>query len=233
MSGKDDDKDDGYEAVVGFSVPLKRVLGSEERPENPDGSRTGSLFMTIEGCTFKEGGLHGSAAATVGAPTVVVEIVGEERDYLTSSRTSSRFVVDVHDIVETAVKAHKARMVPDAVRCRYSDCPEKHPEATGVEQVTCPRCRNDLGLPLLGASLNSSDVLRRLARLVWIKVGKMKNPLIDQMISSGRNDRVVNEQFAAWGATQVALGRALFKIVCNDGEPDLGLINRALDFLES
>lgn len=40
MSSEGDDKDDGYEAVVGFSVPIRRVLGHEERPENPDGSRT-------------------------------------------------------------------------------------------------------------------------------------------------------------------------------------------------
>lgn len=189
-------KDDGCEAVVGFSVPIKRVLGHEERPENPDGSRTGSLFMTLEGCTFEEGELRGSAAATVGAPSVVVEIAREERDYLTTSRTSSRYVVSAHDIVQTAVDAHKARMAGMVT-----------PDVNGV--------------------------LRRLARMVWIQVGKVCNPLLGQVMSSGRNDRAVNDRFAAWNTTQVELGRALYRVVFEGAEPDLGLINRALDFLES
>lgn len=192
----DDNKNDGYELAVGFSVPMKRVLGHDERPENPDGSRTGSLFMTIDGCTFKDGSLEGSAAATVGAPTVVVEIVEGVRDYLTSSKSSSRYVVSAHDIVQAAVDAHRSRMAgvvpPDADR-----------------------------------------VLRRLAQRVWIDVGKASNPLLNQVMSSGINDLQVNERFAAWNAAQVELGRALWRVVFHDEPPDLGLINRALDFLES
>jgi hypothetical protein len=196
MSDKKDDEDDGFEAVVGFSVPIKRVLGHEERPENPDGSRTGSLFMTLEGCTFKEGELHGSVAATVGAPSVVIEVEGKDRDYLTTSRTSSRYIVSAHDIVQAAVNAHKARMA-----------------GTVTPDV--------------------NSVLRRLARMVWIQVGKARNPLFDQMISSGRNDRDVNERFGTWNTTQVELGRALYRVVFEGAEPGLELINRALDFLES
>lgn len=75
--------------------------------------------------------------------------------------------------------------------------------------------------------------VRRLARLVWVRVGKARNPLLDQVMSSGMNDLLVNERFAAWNTTQVELGRALFHVVFNDGAPDLGLIKRALDFIES
>lgn len=35
----------------------------------------------------------------------------------------------------------------DALRCRYPDC--AHPVATEEEQVTCPSCREELGLPEL------------------------------------------------------------------------------------
>lgn len=96
-----DDDDEGYESVVGLSVPFKRVLDIDERPVNPDGSRTGSMFMTIEGCTFTHEGCRGSAAATVGAPSVVVEV--------SSDGVESRYIVDAHDIVQAAIKAHKAR----------------------------------------------------------------------------------------------------------------------------
>lgn len=34
----------------------------------------------------------------------------------------------------------------DTKRCRYSDCPEQHPVASGHEQITCPICRKYLGL---------------------------------------------------------------------------------------
>jgi Zn finger protein HypA/HybF involved in hydrogenase expression len=36
---------------------------------------------------------------------------------------------------------------PDTLRCRYPDC--QHPVALDDEQVTCPMCRDDLGLPSL------------------------------------------------------------------------------------
>ncbi len=38
----------------------------------------------------------------------------------------------------------------DPLRCRYADCPEDHPVAEDDEQITCPTCRSDLGLPALG-----------------------------------------------------------------------------------
>lgn len=198
-----DDKDDGYEPVVGFSVPLKRVLGHDERPENPDGSRTGSLFMTLEGCTFEHDGVQGSAAATVGAPTVVVEVIDGKRDYLTKSRSSSRFIVDAHDIVQVAVNAHKARM------SRTGSDPNDKPDDPSMDKV-----------------------LRRLTRLVWIMVGKAQNPLLHQVMSCSQSDRLLKES-AAWSATQVELGRAMFRIVFHDEPPDLALINRALDFVGS
>lgn len=230
MSDKNDDKDDGYETVAGFSIPIKRVLGLEERPENPDGSRTGSLFMTLEGRTFKEGELHGSAAVTVGAPTVVVEIVGADRDYLTSSKTSSRFVVRAHDIVQVVINAHKARMgkvEPGSGGLQFH-ARRWNTEHSSTEDLECAAIEY-----ARVADPRLTDTLRRLARLVWIQVGKVRNPLLDQVISSGRNDHDVNERFATWNTTQVELGRALFHVVFDSSEPDLGLINKALDFLES
>lgn len=39
-------------------------------------------------------------------------------------------------------------MNPDPLRCRYADC--AHTEAgSDAVQVTCPKCREDLGLPVL------------------------------------------------------------------------------------
>ena len=35
----------------------------------------------------------------------------------------------------------------DNLRCRYSDCCEQHPVATEDETVSCPTCREWLGLP--------------------------------------------------------------------------------------
>lgn len=39
------------------------------------------------------------------------------------------------------------------LRCRYEDCPEHHLVASDEEQVTCPTCRNDLGLPAIQPSV--------------------------------------------------------------------------------
>ncbi len=207
MSNDKNDKDDGYEPVVGFSVPIKRVLGHEERPKNPDGSRSGSLFMTIEGCSFKDGALQGSAAVTVGAPSVVINVLGENHDYLTSSRTSSRYIVSAHDIVQVAINAHKARMAKD-----------KPSDDSGSSGLADPK---------------TISALRRISRMVWTEVGKARNPFLSGTMYGGRNNRRIDEKFAAWNVTQVELGRALFNVVINDETPDLGLINRALDFLES
>lgn len=228
-----DDKDDGYEPVAGFSVPIKRVLGHEERPENPDGSRSGSLFMTIGGCTFNVDGLKGSVAATVGTPTVVVEIVGADRDYLTSSKTSSRFIVSAHDIAEVAINAHKARMGTAAPVDGGSSMLEFHARRWNTGHSSTADLEHAAVEFAKAADPGSVKVLRRLARLVWIQVGKARNPLLDQVMSSGMNDRLVNERHATWNSTQVEFGRALFRVVFNNGAPDLGLINRALDFLES
>lgn len=38
---------------------------------------------------------------------------------------------------------------PEPLRCQYSDCAEKHPVADEEESVTCPTCREYLGLPPL------------------------------------------------------------------------------------
>lgn len=35
----------------------------------------------------------------------------------------------------------------DDLRCRYEDCRDRHPVAREDERVTCPRCRQYLGLP--------------------------------------------------------------------------------------
>ena len=44
----------------------------------------------------------------------------------------------------------------DRLRCRYSDCVEGHPTTNDEEQVTCPTCRRDLGLPLLDAHITGN-----------------------------------------------------------------------------
>jgi hypothetical protein len=103
MSNDHEKDDDAYEAVAGFMIPFKRVRETDERPENPDGSRTGSLFMTMPGCTFDDDGIKGSAAACLGAPSVIIEI----GDHLEGG---SRYAVDVRDMIRAAIAAHKARV---------------------------------------------------------------------------------------------------------------------------
>lgn len=101
---KDDDDDErsSYVPVPGFSIPFERVLDAEERPVNPDGSRTGSMFLTIEGCTFMHDGITGDAASTCGAPNVVVTVRGP-------GKRESRYLISAEDMIKTAVLAHKAR----------------------------------------------------------------------------------------------------------------------------
>jgi hypothetical protein len=41
------------------------------------------------------------------------------------------------------------RVEDDLVLCRYADCPEGHPVGAEDDDVTCPRCREALGLPPL------------------------------------------------------------------------------------
>lgn len=39
----------------------------------------------------------------------------------------------------------------DPLRCRYDDCVEQHPVTMNdTEQITCPSCRDYMGLPALG-----------------------------------------------------------------------------------
>ena len=42
--------------------------------------------------------------------------------------------------------ARMMRRLRDRTRCRYEDCPEAHPCADGDEGVTCPVCREWMGL---------------------------------------------------------------------------------------
>lgn len=109
MSEKDNE---AYVPVTGFSIPFKRVLEAEERPANPDGSRSGSLFMTIEGCSYedKEHKVSGGAAATCGAPNVVITVKSEDG-------RSSQYLVEAREIITAAIEAHLARKDwPDARR---------------------------------------------------------------------------------------------------------------------
>lgn len=79
-------------------------------------------------------------------------------------------------------------------------------------------------------AVNLTDVLRRLVRLAWIQVGKERNPLLNQAMSG--NDHEIHARFVAWNTAQVELGRALCRVVLDKADPDLRLIERALDFLD-
>lgn len=100
MSDDDDEKDDdSYGMVPGFTIPIKRVRSIDEMPESPDGTRTGSMFMTTHGCTFDHDGVKGSVSICIGAPSVIIE-AGE-----------SQYIVDVRDMIRAATAAHKARIL--------------------------------------------------------------------------------------------------------------------------
>lgn len=47
----------------------------------------------------------------------------------------------------------------DTLHCRYEDCPEGHPVAENDEQVTCPTCRAELGLPSMDRARDIADDL--------------------------------------------------------------------------
>ncbi len=106
MSKDDDDETGAYVAVPGFSIPFERVLDAKERPVNADGSRTGSMFLTIDGCTFtgegENAGIKGDATSTCGAPNVVVTVRGP-------GKRESVYIVSAKDMIKVAIEAHKAR----------------------------------------------------------------------------------------------------------------------------
>lgn len=45
----------------------------------------------------------------------------------------------------------------DLLRCRYWDCKESHPVAPHDDFVTCPTCRNDMGLDRITPSMTSNQ----------------------------------------------------------------------------
>lgn len=52
------------------------------------------------------------------------------------------------------------------MRCRYTDCAERHPVAAEDELVTCPTCRKDLGLAPLAEPAQSTQGLHRASAYV-------------------------------------------------------------------
>lgn len=56
------------------------------------------------------------------------------------------FIVNGDEVAGVrAALVYALAILSDPLRCRYDDC--AHPVASGDEQVTCPVCRQALGLP--------------------------------------------------------------------------------------
>lgn len=158
--GKDKDDDDGaYTPVVGFFVPIKRVLGMDERPESADGTRHGSMFLTMEGCTFECDGIKGDAAGCVGAPSVVISI----GDADSSVERGNRYIVDIKDMIETAITAHKAREA-GASPSDHVLRPEEWRTVIALTEDDCARLEGQ-GRPSAHTLRNMRQLLDKLRRL--------------------------------------------------------------------
>jgi hypothetical protein len=51
------------------------------------------------------------------------------------------------DVLHEIVRRLRPDLMADPVCCRYADCVEQHPVALEENPVTCPTCRESLGLP--------------------------------------------------------------------------------------
>lgn len=75
--------------------------------------------------------------------------------------------------------------------------------------------------------------LRRLARRVWIDVGKARNPWFEAAASEfGSGTREHTVRWESWNRLQMELVGELYRVVFHDAEPTEDLLIRALDFLD-
>lgn len=73
------------------------------------------------------------------------------------------------------------------------------------------------------------EMLRELMKLVWTRIGKMRNPWTHAAMSS--SDPTVTKSVTNWYQTQIELGRAMFAVVCGGETATEKLLRRGLDFL--
>lgn len=73
--------------------------------------------------------------------------------------------------------------------------------------------------------------LRRLARRVWIDVGKARNPWFEVAMSAGSYGEDT-ARWDRWNKLQLELCRELHGVVFHGADPTDDLLSRALDFLD-
>lgn len=76
-----------------------------------------------------------------------------------------------------------------------------------------------------------NEVLRRLARLVWVEIGKARNPWAEVAVSADSYGEHT-ARWNNWNRTQLELGRELYAVVFRDVVPTEDLLSRAMDFLD-
>lgn len=81
-----------------------------------------------------------------------------------------------------------------------------------------------------GSSVTTAT-LRGLARLVWINVGKARNPWFEVASSAGSYGEDT-ARWDRWNKLQLELCRELFGVVFREADPTEDLLSQALDFLD-
>lgn len=77
-----------------------------------------------------------------------------------------------------------------------------------------------------------NELLRRLARRIWIETGSVHNPWFSLAASPSLSHQANQAKWERWNQDQLALTRELFSVVFHDVEPTEELLTRALDFLD-
>jgi hypothetical protein len=73
------------------------------------------------------------------------------------------------------------------------------------------------------------ELVREMIKLVWMQVGRMKNPWTNVAMSA--DDDAAIQRALTWYSMQIELGRAMFAVVCGGETATEKLLRRGLDFL--
>jgi len=73
------------------------------------------------------------------------------------------------------------------------------------------------------------ELVREMIKLVWMQVGRMKNPWTN--IAMSADDDAATQRALAWYSMQVELGRAMYAVVYGRAPAQEKLLRMGLDFL--
>lgn len=73
------------------------------------------------------------------------------------------------------------------------------------------------------------EMVREMIKLVWMQVGRMKNPWTNVAMSA--DDAVTTQRALTWYSMQIELGRAMYAVVLGRVPAQEKLLRMGLDFL--